>query len=298
MKISPKYHKDADVTLFQGDVRELLKDIPDKEVQLVITSPPYNVGKEYEKKMSIEDYLALQEEVIKECARVTKDNGSVCWQVGNYIDKGEVYPLDVLLYPIFKKHGLKLRNRIIWSFDHGLHSSKRFSGRYETINWFTKSDDYHFNLDPIRVPQKYPGKLHYKGNKKGQPSGNPLGKNPSDVWVIPNVKHNHPEKTAHPCQFPIGLVERLVLSMTKKGDLVFDPFMGVGSTAVAAVKNQRRAVGADLAQKYLDIAKDRLQKLEKGKLQIRPMNKPVYEPGNGTKITKSPFDNSQKKLVE
>jgi len=297
LRIVKHFDEGADVTLFHGDVRDLLKEIPNGKSQLIVTSPPYNVGKEYEKKMKIDDYLDLQKEVIKDCVRILSERGSLCWEIGNYIEKGEVYPLDSLLYPIFKKFGLKMRNRIVWHFGHGLHASKRFSGRYETINWFTKSDDYYFDLDPIRVPQKYPGKLHYKGNKKGEPSGNPLGKNPSDVWDIPNVKQNHPEKTIHPCQFPIGLVEKLVLSMTKKGDLVFDPFMGVGSAAIAAVKNERRAAGADLIKKYLNVAEQRLKDFEKGTLKIRPMNQEVYKPLSNSKLLKNPFKNKQKKLA-
>lgn len=277
MKITNKYDKKSDVVLHNGDTLELLKQIPDGEAMLIITSPPYNIGKEYEKVSPIEKYLNQQEEVIKECVRVLNDEGSICWEVGNHMN-GEVYPLDILLYPIFKKYGLKLRNRIIWHFGHGLHASKRFSGRHEAILWFTKNDNYHFNLDPIRVPQKYPQKKHYKGKKKGQLSGNPLGKNPSDVWDIPNVKSNHPEKTEHPCQFPIELVERLVLSMTNEGDLVIDPFMGSGSTAIASVKNNRRSAGADTMKKYLDIAKERLIKLEKGELGMREIGTPIHQP--------------------
>jgi len=277
MKIVDKYSKEADVTLHHGDTLELLKQVPDGEAMLIVTSPPYNIGKEYEKISPIDHYLKQQEEVIKECVRVLNQKGSICWEVGNHIN-AEVYPLDILLYPIFKKYGLKLRNRIIWTFGHGLHASKRFSGRHEAILWFTKNDDYYFNLDPIRVPQKYPQKKHYKGIKKGQLSGNPLGKNPSDVWEIPNVKSNHPEKTEHPCQFPIELVERLVLSMTKEGDLVIDPFMGVGSTAIASVKNNRRSAGADTMKKYLDTARERLNLLKKGELHIREIGTPIYDP--------------------
>jgi len=277
MNITSKYNKKSDVTLYNGNTLNLLKKIPDQEAMLIITSPPYNIGKEYEKVKSIDNYLKEQEEIIKECVRVLNDKGSICWQVGNLIN-GEVYPLDILFYPIFKKYGLHLRNRIIWHFGHGLHCSKRFSGRHETILWFTKSDDYVFNLDPIRVPQKYPQKKHFKGDKKGQLSGNPLGKNPSDVWDIPNVKSNHPEKTEHPCQFPVELVERLVLSMTNKGDLVIDPFIGVGSTAIASLKNKRRSAGADIMKKYVDIALSRIKKLEKGELKLRKMGTPIHDP--------------------
>ncbi len=277
MKIVSNYSKDAEVTLHSGNTLELLKQIPDSSAQLIVTSPPYNIGKEYEEREEIEKYLKDQEEVIKECVRILAPSGSICWEVGNYID-GEIYPLDILFYPIFKKYGLHLRNRIVWTFGHGLHCAKRFSGRHESILWFTKNNDYYFNLDPIRVPQKYPQKKYYKGAKIGQLSGNPLGKNPSDVWEIPNVKFNHPEKTEHPCQFPIELVERLVLSMTKEGDLVVDPFIGVGSTAIASARNGRRCAGADTTEKYLTIAKERLKKLEEGELRIREIGTPIYDP--------------------
>ena len=192
--------------------------------------------------------------------------------------KGEIIPLDTLLYPIFVEHNLKLRNRIIWSFGHGLHCTKRLSGRYETINWWTKTEEYTWNLDSIRVPAKYPRKKYYKGPKKGQLSGNPLGKNPSDVWDIPNVKNNHPEKTIHPCQFPVELVERLVLSMTDPGDSVFDPFMGVGSSVVAALMHGRRAFGCDIIPEYVEIAHQRVEQLRNGTLRTRPMGKPIYDP--------------------
>lgn len=156
--------------------------------QLIVTSPPYNIGKSYERRSSLEKYVQDQAQVISECARLLSNEGSLCWQVGNHIDRGEIVPLDIVLYPIFREHGLKLRNRVVWHFEHGLHCSKRFSGRYETVLWFTKSEDYYFNLDPVRVPSKYPGKRHFKGPKTGKLSGHPLGKNPSDVWIIPRVR--------------------------------------------------------------------------------------------------------------
>jgi adenine-specific DNA-methyltransferase len=159
-----------------------------------------------------------------------------------------------------------------------LHCQKRFSGRHESILWFTKEDEYTFNLDPVRVPSKYPEKKHFKGPNKGKFSSNPLGKNPSDVWDIPNVKSNHVEKTDHPCQFPVGLVERLVLSLTNPGDNVLDPYLGVGSTAVAALKNGRNAYGCDVVQDYIDIAQGRIDQLHEGTLRTRPMNKPIYQP--------------------
>ncbi|WP_225132177.1 MULTISPECIES: site-specific DNA-methyltransferase [unclassified Bradyrhizobium] len=237
-------------------------------MHLIITSPPYNIGKAYEKRTTNELYIEQQAATIAEAVRLLHPRGSICWQVGNGIEDGEVFPLDILLYPKFKDHGLKLRNRIVWTFGHGLHCQKRLSGRHETILWFTKSDDYTFNLDPIRVPSKYPLKKHFKGPNKGKVSSNPLGKNPSDVWDIPNVKSNHVEKTEHPCQFPVGLVERLVLGLTDKGDSVLDPYLGVGSTAVAAVKNGRNAYGCDVVQEYIDIAYQRLDALGAGQRPV------------------------------
>jgi adenine-specific DNA-methyltransferase len=227
--------------------------------------------------------------VISQCVRILDEAGSICWQVGNYVAKSEIVPLDTILFPVFASHGLKLRNRIIWHFEHGLHCTKRFSGRYETVLWFTKSDEYTFNLDPVRVPQKYPGKKHFKGPKAGTYSCNPLGKNPGDLWLIPNVKSNHVEKTIHPCQFPVELIERFVLSLTDAEDLVVDPYMGVASTAIAALKHNRRAAGAELDIKYFEAGLERIQQLQDDELRTRPMHKPVHVPSGKEKVSINPF---------
>jgi adenine-specific DNA-methyltransferase len=247
-------------------------------IQLIVTSPPYNIGKSYEKRRPLDAYVNQQAQVISECVRLLGPRGSLCWQVGNHVQDGEIFPLDMVLYPVFQEHGLRLRNRIIWHFEHGLHCSNRLSGRYETILWFTKSDEYIFNLDPIRIPSKYPGKKYFKGPKIGQYSCNPLGKNPGDVWIFPNVKNNHVEKTIHPCQFPVELVERLVLALTNPGQAVLDPYMGVGTTVVAAAMNDRVGYGCDVVQEYVEIARERIEDLYNGTLKTRPMHKPVYDP--------------------
>jgi adenine-specific DNA-methyltransferase len=252
--------------------------LPRKSIKLIVTSPPYNIGKTYERRTGLDDYIADQEKVIAECAKLLHPQGSICWQVGNHVQNGEIFPLDILLYPIFSRLGLRLRNRIVWHFEHGLHCSNRLSGRHETILWFTWGGNYTFNLDRIRVPSKYPGKKYFKGPKVGQLSGNPLGKNPGDVWVFPNVKNNHVEKTVHPCQFPVELVERLVLSLTDSGDQVFDPYMGVGSTVIAALKHGRVGIGCDIEKVYVDVAWDRIRQLQAGVLKTRPMDRPVYDP--------------------
>lgn len=288
--------------LFQGACLQGLAHIPEGAIKLIITSPPYNIGKKYEVAAPLDKYLETLSPVVDELVRVLSATGSLVWQVGNYVDKGEVFPLDILFYPLFKAHGLKLRNRVVWHFDHGLHASKRFSGRYETLLWFTKGDDYTFNLDPVRVPAKYPGKLHFKGDKKGQPSGNPLGKNPSDIWKvlvhdwetclwdIPNVKANHPEKTLHPCQYPIELVERCVLSMTNENDWVLDPFSGVASALLAALGNGRRGMGCETQPEYMEIARTRIADLYSGRLGYRTLGKPVHQPTGREKVARVPSE--------
>lgn len=289
LSVSRSFSASSRAVLFDGDCLELLRNIPDGSIRLVVTSPPYNLGKSYERKGDFEKYLAWQDKVIQECVRVLSPEGSICWQVGNYVNNGAIVPLDIAIYPSFSSRGMSMRNRIVWHFEHGLHCTRRLSGRHETIMWFTKSDKYVFNLDPIRVPQKYPGKKHFKGPKAGQYSCNPLGKNPGDVWVIPNVKNNHVEKTIHPCQFPIELVERLVLSMTLEGDWVLDPFAGVGSALAAALKNGRRAVGAEIKDEYATIARERMTQATNGFLRVRPMHRPVYDPKDaGKSLTARP----------
>lgn len=278
LRRADRWDAQADAVLFEGPCENLLASMPDGSASLVVTSPPYNIGKSYERRTSLDQYLDMQERVITEAVRVLADDGSICWQVGNHVDRGEIFPLDALLYPIFKRLGLRLRNRIIWHFEHGLHASKRFSGRHETILWFTKGEGYYFDLDAVRVPQKYPNKRAFKGPKRGELTGNPLGKNPGDVWVIPNVKSNHVEKTAHPCQFPVELIERLVLPLTRPGDLVLDAYGGVGTAVLAAVLNGRRGAMAEIVPDYVAIAHERLSLAERGEIRTRPMSRAVYRP--------------------
>jgi len=306
--VASSFAEEERIVMLLSDTNEACAGLPSETFRLVISSPPYNIGKSYEKQISLEAYLAWQETVIVELVRLLKPGGSLCWQVGNYVNSGEVFPLDIYFYPLFKRLGLQLRNRLIWHYEHGLHASLRFSGRYETLLWFTKGSDYLFNLDAVRVPAKYPGKLHFQGKKKGMPSGNPLGKNPSDFWSyladewesgilkIPNVKANHPEKTSHPCQFPVELVERCVLALTEEDDWILDPFAGVGSTLIAATKNNRRAVGIDRDPDFCELAKKRVADLYAGTLKLRPLGKPVHVPTGKEKVSQVPQEWLQENL--
>ncbi len=244
--------------IFNGDCLELLQSLPDSSVDLVVSSPPYNLGKEYEAKRALEAYIADQTEILRECCRVLKPTGSIFWQVGSFSDDGILIPLDVRFFPVLEGFGLKPRNRIAWVRQHGLHARNKFSCRYETILWFTKSNDYNFNLDNIRVPQKWQNKKHYRGKRKGELSCNPKGKNPGDIWLFRNVKHNHEEQTIHPCQFPEDLIARIVLAVTKRGDVVLDPYMGTGTVAVVAKDYKRHYIGAEVNSSYHSVALRRL----------------------------------------
>lgn len=291
-----------DYGLFQGRCEELLAALPEKPLfDLIVSSPPYNIGKPYEQKVELQQYKATQKIVITELCKRLKPTGSLCWQVGNYVvssknNRGSIYPLDYLFHPIFEELGLVLRNRIVWRFGHGLHCKHRFSGRYEVILWYTKQSEYHFDLDSVRVKPKYPGKRHYKGPKVGKVSSNPNGKNPEDVWEencsnmeggwenlwdgfwdIPNVKSNHVEKQSHPCQFPVGLVERLVKALCPVNGLVFDPYAGVASAGVAAAMNQRKFWGAELVAEYVKIGRSWVTDAINGKAKYRPHDQPIYD---------------------
>ena len=261
--------------LWRGDCQRLLRELPTRvKFDLVLSSPPYNLGKEYEGKQSFRKYLRLQADIIEEIVPRLKPTGSLCWQVGNYVENGFIEPLDLSLHPIFKEQGLLLRNRIIWRFGHGLHCRRRFSGRYEVVLWYTKSDDYVFNLDAVRIPSKYPGKRTGSGRYTGHPSGK---KNPEDVWDIPNVVGNYKEKTIHPCQFPVGLAQRLILALSRSRSLVFDPFCGVGSAGVAAALHNRRFLGADTCDEYVRVAQRRIDAALRGDAKYRPHDQPIYD---------------------
>lgn len=279
----------VDASLYLGDCFDLVTKLPDASVDLVVTSPPYCIGMEYEKTKTVVDFIAAHKKILPEIVRVTKPGGSICWQVGYHISERSAYPLDYAIFGILEtEKDVFLRNRIVWSFAHGLHNRSRFSGRHETILWYTRGNDYHFDLDEVRVPQKYPGKRHYKGPLKGEFSGNPLGKNPGDVWDIPNVKGNHVEKTGHPCQFPVALVQRLVRALCPAGGVVFDPYMGAASTGVAAVVEGRRFVGAELDEEYFELASERLKETTRGAAGFRPIEKPIFKPDPRSEVATVP----------
>ena len=288
------------------DNKNILKEIPDGSVDLIISSPPYNIGKAYEKRTALDNYLHEQSLVLRECARILKPTGSIFWQVGSYSSKGILIPLDVKLFPILEGLGLFPRNRIIWVRQHGLHAQKKFSARHESILWFTKSDEYKFYLDNIRVPQKYQNKRGYRGNNKGELTCNPEGKNPGDIWLFRNVKHNHEERTIHPCQFPEDMIARIILATTDIDDVVFDPYMGTGTVAVVAKANDRYYIGAENDKDYVDISTRRLlgepdnnnsfPNLKSLRAYVQKTGKDITKYRFDVQVGDKPSDNSKAKI--
>lgn len=248
--------------LEEMDVLEYLEMIPSGSVNLCVTSPPYNIGKEYEIQVDFVRYRGWMMEVLSEIYRVLHKDGSIFLNVGNFVKNGAITPLDSVFIPVLEELGFKIRNRSIWHFRHGLHCRHRFSHRHEAVIFATKSDGYHFNLDAIRVPQLYPAKTHYKGSKRGRVSSHPMGKNPGDVWDIPNVKHGHPEKfisstgETHPCQFPTAIPRIAILACTRSGEVVLDPFVGSGTTPLVCKETGRIFLGCDTS--YIPFARERL----------------------------------------
>jgi len=278
------------------DSLKKIKDIANEAVDCIITSPPYFMGKDYDTSIKIEDFCEIHKAIFSDLYRILKKWGNLCRQVGYHTMWYEKIPLDYLVYSIINQvnqslddedEKLYLKNRIIWTFWHGLHSKKKFSGRHETILWFSKGKESFFDLDAVRVPQKYPWKTYYKWEKKWEFSWNPLGKNPWDVWEIPNVKANHIEKTKHPCQFPVALIERLVKSLCPSDWVVLDPFMGSGTTGVASLLHGRMFIWIELKKEYYEIAKKRCEDTIQWKIKYR-IDKPVYRPSKNLAVAKKP----------
>lgn len=289
MKIYKRYQKDRRIVLYEGDCNRLISSLPDGEVDLIVTSPPYCMNREYDYSGSADDFQAAHKALLPKVWKKLKPGGSLCWQVGVHVLDNVIIPLDYLVHGVMVGiEGARLRNRIVWTFGHGLHLQRRFSGRYEVILWYSKGDKFVFDLDAVRVPQKYPGKRRYRGNRKGEFSGNPLGKNPSDVWDIPNVKACHVEKTEHPCQFPVALAKRLVEALSPTDGLILDPFTGSGTTGVAAILSGRRFIGAELEPAYAEIARNRFLDAVHGDAKYRSNDTPIYQPRETEAVARRP----------
>jgi len=258
MNLDKFYHKSS----------EDMSELPDKSVDLMVTSPPYNIGItygnkwkdrsivaskgiKYEDAMTEQAYREMLRNVFNETKRALKDEGQIWVNIKNrYIDDQIVPPFWILEY----FQDMFLKNIVIWNFDWGGSTNTRFCSRYEHVFFFTKNKKkYTFNLEDVKIPALNFRPDRYKSQLK----------NPSDVWKISLVSGNSVERTNHPAQYPEELMERIIKTGTNKGDIVLDPFMGSGTTAVAANRLQRHYIGYDTNSEYIKIAEERLRKAEK-----------------------------------
>lgn len=259
----------------RSDVLAFFDGMPDESVDLVLTSPPYNLGKAYGGSPSTDAarfgyFYGWLVQCVSEMARVLKPGGTLCLQLGQTFDNnGSQYPMDVMVFHDLQRAGLTYQSRIVWHFGHGLTPRKRLSERYETMLVFSKGpQQWCFNPNAARTPTQQVDKRAFKGPSRGKLSGHPFGTWPSNVWRINQVGHQHPEKTDHPCQFPLALAKRAILLYTNAGALVCDPFSGSGTTAAACIESGRAFVGADLF--YADTRNQRLAKVCPDLVSILP----------------------------
>lgn len=253
----PTFETDK-VAIYKGDCLQLMKQLPDEIVDLTVTSPPYNIGKDYETRLHLNEYLDWCEDWIKEIHRLTIDNGSLWLNLG-YLEiphKAKAVPIPYLLWD---RTPFYLIQEVVWNYAAGVACRKRFSPRNEKFLWYAKNESsYTFNLDDVRDSDvKYPNQ-----KKNGKLKCNPLGKNPSDVWQITKVtsgkNRSSIERTPHPAQFPTALIERIIKASSNKGDLILDPFMGSGSTAETALRDNRYVIGFELDDEHIGYAEDRI----------------------------------------
>jgi adenine-specific DNA-methyltransferase len=246
--------------IYCADCLTALRKLPDEVVSLTITSPPYNIGKEYEKPLPLEDYLEWSEQWLKEVYRVTRADGAFWLNLG-YVEmpgKAKAVPLPYLLW---NRSPFYLIQEVVWNYGAGVAARKSLSPRNEKLLWYVKCPSrYTFNLDLIRDPDvKYP---HQK--KNGKLRCNTIGKNPADVWQIAKVTSGKdrasPERTSHPAQFPLDLVDRIVLGFSNAGELVVDPFIGSGTVAVSCLEHERRVIGIEVRPDYCELAARRIEK--------------------------------------
>jgi len=240
-----------------GDCRELIKEIPDKSVRMVVTSPPYNIGKkygQYKDKVSLEEWIELIDSITKEIYRVLTDDGSFFLNLSPipYGPDKEILPLPYIGYDIMKKNNFYLRNMITWIFNNMQNCTNRLSGRYENILWGVKDlKNYVFNLDDIRIPYITKNDKRLTGS----------GRNPTDVWYFDRVNNMTKKKLnlSHPTIYPLDMIERIIKMSTNEGDTVLDPFLGSGTTLVAAKRLNRSGIGFELDAKYKEEIERRIQ---------------------------------------
>lgn len=252
------YYLSSSCLIIQADCLETLPKIHAPIFDLTVTSPPYNIGKAYEEKRPLNQYLAWCAEWISHIHRLTQENGTFWLNLG-YLSipkRAKAIPIPYLLW---EQIPFYLIQEVIWHYGAGVAGKRFYSPRNEKFLWYVKNEkEYTFNLDAVRDPNvKYPNQ-----KKNGKIKVNPLGKNPTDVWQFPKVtsgkNRSSKERTPHPAQFPEAVIERIILASSNEGDILLDPFLGSGTTAVVAARLGRRVIGIERNEAYCEIAVQRL----------------------------------------
>nr|MCM0591760.1 site-specific DNA-methyltransferase [Gloeotrichia echinulata DEX184] len=257
------YFQSPNCLIYHLDCLAAMEKLPDAGINLTVTSPPYNIGKEYENPLPLDEYLAWCEKWIAEVYRITSDNGAFWLNLGylSIKNRAKAIPISYLLW---NRVPFYLIQEIVWNYGAGVAGSKFFSPRNEKFLWYVKnSEEYTFNLDDIRDPNvKYPNQ-----KKNGKIKVNALGKNPTDVWEFPKVTSGKnrasKERTPHPAQFPIAVIQRIIKASSHQNEIVLDPFMGSGTTAIVALALQRQVIGFEIRQDYCDLAASRIDQFLK-----------------------------------
>lgn len=232
-----------EIDLRCGNAAELLKTLETESIDLIVADPPYNLGKDYGNNHDLkgfEEYILFTREWLSEAKRVLKPEGSI------YVFMGVRFIS--YLYDIMDRD-LKLffNSWIVWHYTQGMGKTKGFSSRHDDILVFNKGKNFTFNLDDIRVPQKF---YRERNNMRGA--------NPGDVWQFSHVHYSNPNRQNHPTQKPEGIIERIVLASSNKGDIVLDPFSGSGTTLRVCQQLGRKAIGFELNPEYVAMTEQRL----------------------------------------
>jgi len=253
----PAIHRPG-VMVYRDDCKKALAELPNEIATLTVTSPPYNIGKEYESVRDVRDYVAWLQAWIEQVWRITSSTGAFWLNLGylSIPNKARAIPIPYLLW---EKLPFYLVQEVVWTYGAGVAARRSFSPRNEKFLWYVKDPEaYTFNLDDVRDPNvKYP---HQK--KNGKLKCNPLGKNPTDVWDFPKVTSGtdraSAERTPHPAQFPVAVIDRIVRACSNPGDLIVDPFLGSGTVAEVALSTERFVLGFEIEPKYIPIIEGRV----------------------------------------
>jgi adenine-specific DNA-methyltransferase len=275
-RLGKPYFQAPNCVIYNADCLSLLSKLPENCLDLTVTSPPYNIGKEYETAMPLKSYLDWCEKWISELYRLTKTEGAFWLNLGylSIPNKAKAIPISYLLWDRIPFY---LIQEIIWNYGAGVAGRKFFSPRNEKFLWYVKDEsNYTFNLDDVRDPNvKYPNQ-----KKNGKIKVNPNGKNPTDVWAFPKVTSGQnrasKERTAHPAQFPMAVVERIIRATSDLNNVVLDPFIGSGTTAVAALSLGRQIIGFEIREDYCELAAHRIDQYLSRK-QFEGMQQPLFE---------------------